>query len=162
MLLLSISPTIRTIIRRVTDDAFLFNVFNGIFFFFFQAYLSFSLSEINHGFLRFSLCFARGIRKIHRSVFIETREGGSPFHPRQKVSSFLVLRREEGERGERRKFEGRGRGKTRVQPRPTFFQRGARERRERLLPFHLAPLSPTPARIRSWKFGSSRDSTTRP
>lgn len=135
---------------------------NGIFFFFFQAYLSFSLSEINHGFLRFSLCFARGIRKIHRSVFIETREGESPFHPRQKVSSFLVLRREEGERGERRKFEGRGRGKTRVQPRPTFFQRGARERRERLLPFHLAPLSPTPARIRSWKFGSSRDSTTRP
>lgn len=135
---------------------------NGIFFFFFQAYLSFSLSEINHGFLRFSLCFARGIRKIHRSVFIETREGGSPFHPRQKVSSFLVLRREEGERGERRKFEGRRRGKTRVQPRPTFFQRGARERRERLLPFHLAPLSPTPARIRSWKFGSSRDSTTRP
>lgn len=137
--------------------------FNGIFFFFFQAYLSFSLSEINHGFPRFSrVCFARGIRKIHRSVFIETREGGSPFHPRQKVSSFLVLRREEGERGERRKFEGRGRGKTRVQPRPTFFQRGARERRERLLPFHLAPLSPTPARIRSWKFGSSRDSTTRP
>lgn len=136
--------------------------FNGIFFFF-QAYLSFSLSEINHGFPRFSrVCFARGIRKIHRSVFIETREGGSPFHPRQKVSSFLVLRREEGERGERRKFEGRGRGKTRVQPRPTFFQRGARERRERLLPFHLAPLSPTPARIRSWKFGSSRDSTTRP
>lgn len=137
--------------------------FNGIFFFFFQAYLSFSLSEINHGFPRFSrVCFARGIRKIHRSVFIETREGGSPFHPRQKVSSFLVLRREEGERGKRRKFEGRGRGKTRVQPRPTFFQRGARERRERLLPFHLAPLSPTPARIRSWKFGSSRDSTTRP
>ena len=137
--------------------------FNGIFFFFFQAYLSFSLSEINHGFPRFSrVCFARGIRKIHRSVFIETREGGSPFHPRQKVSSFLVLRREEGERGERRKFEGRGRGKTRVQPRPTFFQRGARERRERLLPFHLAPLSPTPARIRSWKFGLSRDSTTRP
>lgn len=127
--------------------------FNGIFFFF-QAYLSFSLSKINHGFSRFSrVCFARGIRKIHRSVFIETREGGSPFHPRQKVSSFLVLRR---------KFEGRGRGKTRVQPRPTFFQRGARERRERLLPFHLAPLSPTPARIRSWKFGSSRDSTTRP
>lgn len=140
--------------------------FNGIFFFFFQAYLSFSLSEINHGFPRFSrVCFARGIRKIHRSVFIETREGRSPFHPRQKVSSFLVLRREEGKRGERRKFEGRGRGKTRVQPRPTFFQRGARERRERLLlesPFHLAPLSPTPARIRSWKFGSSRDSTTRP
>lgn len=137
--------------------------FNGIFFFFFQAYLSFSLSEINHGFPRFSrVCFARGIRKIHRSVFIETREGRSPFHPRQKVSSFLVLRREEGERGERRKFEGRGRGKTRVQPHPTFFQRGARERRERLLPFHLAPLSPTPARIRSWKFGSSRDSTTRP
>lgn len=137
--------------------------FNGIFFFFFPAYLSFSLSEINHGFPRFSrVCFARGIRKIHRSVFIETREGGSPFHPRQKVSSFLVLRREEGEREERRKFEGRRRGKTRVQPRPTFFQRGARERRERLLPFHLAPLSPTPARIRSWKFGSSRDSTTRP
>lgn len=140
--------------------------FNGIFFFFFQAYLSFSFSEINHGFPRFSrVCFARGIRKIHRSVFIETREGGSPFHPRQKVSSFLVLRREEGERGERRKFEGRRRGKTRVQPRPTFFQRAARERRERLLlesPFHLAPLSPTPARIRSWKFGSSRDSTTRP
>lgn len=95
--------------------------------------------------------------------FLSKREReGSPFHPRQKVSSFLVLRREEGERGERRKFEGRGRGKTRVQPRPTFFQRGARERRERLLPFHLAPLSPTPARIRSWKFGSSRDSTTRP
>lgn len=98
--------------------------------------------------------------------FLSKREReGSPFHPRQKVSSFLVLRREEGERGERRKFEGRGRGKTRVQPRPTFFQRAARERRERLLlesPFHLAPLSPTPARIRSWKFGSSRDSTTRP
>lgn len=98
--------------------------------------------------------------------FLSKREReGSPFHPRQKVSSFLVLRREEGERGERRKFEGRGRGKTRVQPRPTFFQRGARERRERLLlesPFHLALLSPTPARIRSWKFGSSRDSTTRP
>lgn len=96
--------------------------------------------------------------------FLSKREReGNPFHPRQKVSSFLVLRREE--RGERRKFEGRGRGKTRVQPRPTFFQRGARERRERLLlesPFHLAPLSPTPARIRSWKFGSSRDSTTRP
>lgn len=137
--------------------------FNGIFFFFFQAYLSFSLSKINHGFSRFSrVCFARGIRKIHRSVFIEREREGSPFHPRQKVSSFLVLRREEGERGERRKFEGRGREKTRVQPRPTFFQRAARERRERLLPFHLAPLSPTPARIRSWKFGSSRDSTTRP
>lgn len=133
--------------------------FNRIFFFFFQAYLSFSFSEINHGFLRFSLCFARGIRKIHPFLSKREREG-SPFHPRQKVSSFLVLRREE--RGERRKFEGRGRGKTRVQPRPTFFQRGARERRERLLPFHLAPLSPTPARIRSWKFGSSRDSTTRP
>lgn len=135
--------------------------FNGIFFFFFQAYLSFSLSEINHGFPRFSrVCFARGIRKIHRSVFIETREGGAPSIRDKKFlrsSSF-----EEGERGERRKFEGRGRGKTRVQPRPTFFQRGARERRERLLPFHLAPLSPTPARIRSWKFGSSRDSTTRP
>lgn len=136
---------------------------NGIFFFF-QAYLSFSLSEINHGFPRFSrVCFARGKFVKFIDPFLSKREReGSPFHPRQKVSSFLVLRREEGERGERRKFEGRGREKTRVQPRPTFFQRGARERRERLLPFHLAPLSPTPARIRSWKFGSSRDSTTRP
>lgn len=92
--------------------------------------------------------------------FLSKRERGGA--PSIRDKKFLVLRREEGEREERRKFEGRRRGKTRVQPRPTFFQRGARERRERLLPFHLAPLSPTPARIRSWKFGSSRDSTTRP
>lgn len=137
--------------------------FNGIFFFFFQAYLSFSLSEINHGFPRFSrVCFARGIRKIHRSVFIETREGGEPLPSETK--SFFVPRPSRKGKGGRGESLREGEGEKHASSHVQLFSNAlhAKDAKDCCSPFHLAPLSPTPARIRSWKFGSSRDSTTRP
>ena len=94
--------------------------FNGIFFFFFQAYLSFSLSEINHGFPRFSrVCFARGIRKIHRSVFIETREEGAPSIRDKK---FLRSSSFDGRgKGGEAKVWGKGKGKNTRPATSNFF-----------------------------------------
>lgn len=116
---------------------------NGIFFFFFQAYLSFSLSEINHGFPRFSrVCFARGIRKIHRSVFIETREGGSPFHPRQKVSRPSTGGRGKG--GEA-KVWGKEKGKNTRPATSNFFPtRCTRKTRKIVARVAVPPSAPLP------------------
>lgn len=119
--------------------------FNGIFFFF-PAYLSFSLSEINHGFPRFfRVCFARGIRKIHRSVFIETREGGEPLPSETK--SFFVPRPSTGGRGKggEAKVWGKGKGKNTRPATSNFFPtRCTRKTRKIVARVAVPPSAPLP------------------
>lgn len=62
--------------------------FNGIFFFF-QAYLSFSLSEINHGFPRFAFVSLEEFVKFI-DPFLSKRERGEPLPSETK--SFFVPR----------------------------------------------------------------------